>query len=136
MEWVSPCYGLSKYYFNSFSVLDSSDHIKNMTTGATKTVGGIFVVAAIDGGPMPQTQEHILLAKQVGITKLVVLLNKCDMVDDEELLEMVEIEILELLEFYDFDTDGTPIIQGSALAVAEGITESMRDLDKDFFNAN
>lgn len=113
--------------------------------------GAILVVAATDG-PMPQTREHILLAKQVGIPKLVVFLNKCDMVDDEELLELVEMEIQELLDFYDFDSEATPIIRGSALSAAEGknpelgeekilelmeacdvnIPEPVRDLDKDF----
>lgn len=113
--------------------------------------GAILVVAATDG-PMPQTREHILLAQQVGIPKLVVFLNKCDMVDDEELLELVEMEIQELLEFYEFDPEETPIVRGSALAAAEGtdkvlgeeailelmakcdevIPEPTRDLDKDF----
>ena len=113
--------------------------------------GGILVVAATDG-PMPQTREHILLAKQVGIPNLVVFLNKCDLVDDEELLELVEMEVRELLDFYEFDGDNTPIIRGSALAAAEGknpemgndrvlelmqavddnIPEPIRDLDKPF----
>merc|ERR1712127_973037 len=96
-----------------------ADYVKNMITGAAQMDGGILVVAATDG-PMPQTREHILLAKQVGIPKLVVFLNKCDMVDDEELLELVEMEIRELLDFYEFDGDATPIIRGSALAAAEG----------------
>mmetsp|Transcript_15964 Transcript_15964/g.22856 ORF Transcript_15964/g.22856 Transcript_15964/m.22856 type:complete len:306 (+) Transcript_15964:81-998(+) len=95
-----------------------------MITGAAQMDGGILVVAATDG-PMPQTREHILLAKQVGIPKLVVFLNKCDMVDDEELLELVEMEIRELLDFYDFDGDETPIIRGSALAAAEGTNEEL-----------
>ena len=86
--------------------------------------GGILVVAATDG-PMPQTREHILLAKQVGIPKLVVFLNKCDMVDDEELLELVEMEIRELLDFYEFDGDETPIIRGSELAAAEASIADM-----------
>eukprot|EP00527_Entomoneis_sp_CCMP2396_P002885 CAMPEP_0198150222 /NCGR_PEP_ID=MMETSP1443-20131203/49971_1 /TAXON_ID=186043 /ORGANISM="Entomoneis sp., Strain CCMP2396" /LENGTH=429 /DNA_ID=CAMNT_0043815477 /DNA_START=66 /DNA_END=1355 /DNA_ORIENTATION=- len=96
-----------------------ADYVKNMITGAAQMDGGILVVAATDG-PMPQTREHILLAKQVGIPNLVVFLNKCDLVDDEELLELVEMEIRELLEFYDFDADEIPIIRGSALAAAEG----------------
>mmetsp|Transcript_39602 Transcript_39602/g.118886 ORF Transcript_39602/g.118886 Transcript_39602/m.118886 type:complete len:429 (-) Transcript_39602:127-1413(-) len=128
-----------------------ADYVKNMITGAAQMDGGILVVAATDG-PMPQTREHILLAKQVGIPKLVVFLNKCDMVDDEELLELVEMEIRELLDFYNFDGDETPIIRGSALAAAEGkndelgkdavlelmqavddnIPEPTRDLDKPF----
>jgi elongation factor Tu len=122
-----------------------------MITGAAQMDGGILVVAATDG-PMPQTREHILLAKQVGIPKLVVFLNKCDLVDDEELLELVEMEIRELLDFYEFDGDETPIIRGSALAAAEGtnpelgaqkimelmaavdenIPEPVRELDKPF----
>jgi len=101
-----------------------ADYVKNMITGAAQMDGGILVVAATDG-PMPQTREHILLAKQVGIPKLVVFLNKCDMVDDEELLELVEMEIRELLDFYDFDGDETPIIRGSALAAAEGTNEEL-----------
>ena len=90
-----------------------------MITGAAQMDGGILVVAATDG-PMPQTREHILLAKQVGIPSLVVFLNKCDMVDDEELLELVEMEIRELLDFYGFKGDDIPIVRGSALAAAEG----------------
>ncbi|KAL9184530.1 hypothetical protein ACHAXT_012500 [Thalassiosira profunda] len=128
-----------------------ADYVKNMITGAAQMDGGILVVAATDG-PMPQTREHILLAKQVGIPNLVVFLNKCDMVDDEELLELVEMEIRELLDFYEFNGDDTPIIRGSALAAAEGrdpelgaervlelmqacddnIPEPTRDLDKPF----
>lgn len=122
-----------------------------MITGAAQMDGGILVVAATDG-PMPQTREHILLAKQVGIPALVVFLNKCDLVDDEELLELVEMEIRELLDFYDFPGDDIPIIRGSALAAAEGrdpelgservlelmaavdetIPEPVRDIDKPF----
>jgi len=101
-----------------------ADYVKNMITGAAQMDGGILVVAATDG-PMPQTREHILLAKQVGIPNLVVFLNKCDMVDDEELLELVEMEIRELLDFYEFDGDATPIIRGSALAAAEGKTPEL-----------
>lgn len=128
-----------------------ADYVKNMITGAAQMDGGILVVAATDG-PMPQTREHILLAKQVGIPKLVVFLNKCDLVDDEELLELVEMEVRELLDFYEFDGDATPIVRGSALAAAEGknpelgeerilelmevidetIPEPVRDLDKPF----
>lgn len=91
-----------------------ADYVKNMVTGAAQMDGAILVVAATDG-PMPQTREHILLARQVGVPKLVVFMNKVDMVDDEELLELVDMEIRELLSFYDFDGDNTPIIQGSAL---------------------
>jgi elongation factor Tu len=91
-----------------------ADYVKNMVTGAAQMDGAILVVAATDG-PMPQTREHILLARQVGVPKLVVFLNKCDMVDDEELLDLVELEVRDLLKFYDFDADNTPIIRGSAL---------------------
>ncbi len=91
-----------------------ADYVKNMVTGAAQMDGAILVVAATDG-PMPQTREHILLARQVGVPRLVVFMNKVDMVDDEELLELVEMEIRELLDFYKFDGDNTPIIQGSAL---------------------
>ena len=91
-----------------------ADYIKNMVTGAAQMDGAILVVAATDG-PMPQTREHILLARQVGVPKLVVFMNKVDLVDDPELLELVEMEIRDLLSFYGFDGDETPIIQGSAL---------------------
>ena len=91
-----------------------ADYVKNMVTGAAQMDGAILVVAATDG-PMPQTREHILLARQVGVPKIVVFMNKVDMVDDDELLELVEMEIRELLTFYEFDGDNTPIIQGSAL---------------------
>jgi elongation factor Tu len=91
-----------------------ADYVKNMVTGAAQMDGAIIVVAATDG-PMPQTREHILLARQVGVPKLVVFMNKVDLVDDAELLELVEMEIRELLTFYGFDGDNTPVIQGSAL---------------------
>ena len=91
-----------------------ADYVKNMVTGAAQMDGAILVVAATDG-PMPQTREHILLARQVGVPKIVVFMNKVDMVDDPELLELVEMEIRELLTFYQFDGANTPIIQGSAL---------------------
>jgi elongation factor Tu len=91
-----------------------ADYVKNMVTGAAQMDGAILVVAATDG-PMPQTREHILLARQVGVPQIVVFMNKVDMVDDEELLELVDMEIRDLLSFYEFDGDNTPIIQGSAL---------------------
>jgi elongation factor Tu len=91
-----------------------ADYVKNMVTGAAQMDGAIIVVAATDG-PMPQTREHILLARQVGVPRLVVFMNKVDLVDDEELLELVEMEIRDLLSFYDFDGDNTPVVQGSAL---------------------
>ena len=96
-----------------------ADYVKNMVTGAAQMDGAILVVAATDG-PMPQTKEHILLARQVGVPRLVIFMNKVDMVDDEELLELVEMEIRELLDFYDFDADNTPIIRGSALGGLNG----------------
>jgi len=95
-----------------------ADYIKNMITGAAQMDGAILVVAATDG-PMPQTREHILLARQVGVPKMVVFLNKCDMVDDPELIELVELELRELLTSYGFPGDDTPIIQGSALKALE-----------------
>jgi elongation factor Tu len=91
-----------------------ADYVKNMVTGAAQMDGAILVVAATDG-PMPQTREHILLARQVGVPRLVVFMNKVDMVDDEELLDLVEMEIRDLLSFYEFDGDNTPVIRGSAL---------------------
>jgi elongation factor Tu len=126
-----------------------ADYVKNMVTGAAQMDGAIIVVAATDG-PMPQTREHILLGRQVGIPRLVVFMNKVDMVDDDELLELVEMEIRELLSFYDYDGDNTPVIMGSALGALnkepnwmEKIMELMeavdtwielpkRDVDKDF----
>ncbi|WP_321287399.1 elongation factor Tu [uncultured Sunxiuqinia sp.] len=126
-----------------------ADYVKNMVTGAAQMDGAIIVVAATDG-PMPQTREHILLARQVNVPKLVVFMNKVDMVEDEELLELVEMEIRELLDFYEFDGDNAPVIQGSALGALNGepeweekVLELMdacdtwiplpkRDVDKDF----
>ena len=126
-----------------------ADYVKNMVTGAAQMDGAILVVAATDG-PMPQTREHILLARQVGVPQLVVFMNKVDLVDDEELLELVELEIRELLSAYEFDGDNIPVIQGSALggldgqpqweekikelmaAVDDFIPTPTRDIDKDF----
>lgn len=112
-----------------------ADYVKNMVTGAAQMDGAILVVAATDG-PMPQTREHILLARQVGVPQLVVFMNKVDMVDDPELLELVEMEIRELLSFYDFDGDNIPVIQGSALGGLNGdakwvatIEELMQNVD-------
>ena len=96
-----------------------ADYVKNMVTGAAQMDGAIIVVAATDG-PMPQTREHILLARQVNVPRLVVFMNKCDMVDDAEMLELVEMEMRELLSFYNFDGDNTPVIQGSALGGLNG----------------
>jgi elongation factor Tu len=126
-----------------------ADYVKNMVTGAAQMDGAILVVAATDG-PMPQTREHILLGRQVGIPRMVVFMNKVDMVDDEELLELVDMEIRELLSFYEYDGDNGPVIQGSALgglngeakwvdtimelmdAVDEWIELPKRDVEKDF----
>ncbi|MFA5574775.1 MAG: elongation factor Tu [Brumimicrobium sp.] len=96
-----------------------ADYVKNMVTGAAQMDGAILVVAATDG-PMPQTREHILLGRQVGVPRIVVFLNKMDLVDDPELLELVEMEVRELLSFYDYDGDNTPIISGSALGALNG----------------
>jgi len=126
-----------------------ADYVKNMVTGAAQMDGAILVVAATDG-PMPQTREHILLGRQVGIPNMVVFMNKVDMVDDEELLELVEMEVRELLSFYEYDGDNCPVIMGSALGALNGeqkwvdtvmelmnavdtwIEEPVRDTDKDF----
>ena len=115
-----------------------ADYVKNMITGAAQMDGAILVVSAADG-PMPQTREHILLAKQVGVPNIVVYLNKADMVDDEELLELVEKEVRELLDKYDFPGDDTPIIRGSALKALEGdakyvesVVELVKSLDSYF----
>src|ERR687894_1009193 len=101
-----------------------ADYVKNMITGAAQMDGAILVCSAADG-PMPQTREHILLARQVGVPHIIVFLNKCDMVDDAELLELVEMEVRELLSKYDFPGDDTPIIIGSALKAMEGDTSDM-----------
>ena len=99
-----------------------ADYVKNMVTGAAQMDGAIIVVAATDG-PMPQTREHILLARQVNVPRLVIFMNKCDQVDDEEMLELVEMEMRELLSFYDFDGDNTPVIRGSALGGLNGVPQ-------------
>ena len=99
-----------------------ADYVKNMITGAAQMDGGILVVSAADG-PMPQTREHILLSRQVGVPYLVVFMNKCDMVDDEELLELVEMEVRDLLSDYEFPGDDIPVIKGSALKALEGDAE-------------
>src|SRR5262249_7107835 len=101
-----------------------ADYIKNMITGAAQMDGAILVVSAADG-PMPQTREHILLARQVGVPALVVYMNKVDMVDDPELLDLVELEVRELLSKYDFPGDKIPVIRGSALAALEGRDEAI-----------
>jgi elongation factor Tu len=145
-------YNTEKRHYAHVDCPGHADYVKNMITGAAQMDGGILVVSAADG-PMPQTREHILLARQVGVPSLVVFMNKCDQVDDEELLELVEMEIRELLDQYDFPGDDTPIIRGSALKAAEAadpdsddckciielmeavdsfIPDPVRDLDKPF----
>ena len=111
-------YETDKRHYAHVDCPGHADYVKNMITGAAQMDGAILVVAATDG-PMPQTREHILLARQVGVPKIVVFMNKCDMVDDDELLDLVEMEIRELLSEYDFDGDNTPIIRGSALKALE-----------------
>ena len=106
-----------------------ADYVKNMITGAAQMDGAILVIAATDG-PMAQTREHILLARQVGVPRMVVFMNKCDMVDDEELLELVEMEIRDLLNEYGYDGDNTPIIRGSALKALEGDAKYVEAIDK------
>jgi elongation factor Tu len=106
-----------------------ADYVKNMVTGAAQMDGAILVVAATDG-PMPQTREHILLGKQVGVPRLVVFMNKVDMVDDPELLELVEMEVRELLSFYDYDGDNSPVIQGSALGALNGEPQWVAKIDE------
>jgi len=112
-------YQTEKRHYAHVDCPGHADYVKNMVTGAAQMDGAIIVVAATDG-PMPQTREHILLARQVNVPKLVVFMNKVDMVDDEELLELVEMEIRELLDFYEFDGDNTPVIRGSALGAMNG----------------
>lgn len=104
-----------------------ADYVKNMVTGAAQMDGAILVVAAGDG-PMPQTREHILLARQVGVPRIVVFLNKVDTVDDEELLELVDMEVRDLLTFYNYDGDNTPLIQGSALGALNGVDQWVKSI--------
>ncbi len=142
-------YETDKRHYAHVDCPGHADYVKNMVTGAAQMDGAILVVAATDG-PMPQTREHILLARQVGVPKIVVFMNKVDMVDDEELLELVEMEIRDLLSFYEYDGDNTPVIRGSALGALNGepkwvktveelmdavdnwIDEPQRDVDKPF----
>ena len=112
-------YQTEKRHYAHVDCPGHADYVKNMITGAAQMDGAILVVAASDG-PMPQTREHILLARQVGVPYIVVFLNKCDMVDDEELIDLVEMEVRELLSEYGFDGDNTPVIRGSALKALEG----------------
>ncbi len=147
-------YQTEKRHYAHVDCPGHADYIKNMVTGAAQMDGAILVVSAADG-PMPQTREHILLARQVGVPYIVVFLNKCDMVDDKELLELVEVEVRDLLTKYGFPGDKTPVIKGSATKALEGdtseigepaimklmeavdsyIPEPKRDVDKDFLMA-
>ena len=145
-------YQTEKRHYAHVDCPGHADYVKNMITGAAQMDGAILVVAASDG-PMPQTREHILLARQVGVKYIVIYLNKCDMVDDEELIDLVEMEVRELLNEYGFDGDNTPIIRGSALKALEGdpkyeesiyelmnavdtwIPDPVRDIDKPFLMA-
>ena len=135
-------YETDKRHYAHVDCPGHADYIKNMITGAAQMDGGILVVAATDG-PMPQTREHILLARQVGVPQLVVFLNKCDLVDDEELLELVELEVRELLSSYDFPGDDVPVIRGADAPEAKCIIDLLqacddfipdpeRDIDKPF----
>src|SRR5512145_2659237 len=112
-------YETSKRHYAHVDCPGHADYVKNMITGAAQMDGAILVVSAADG-PMPQTREHILLARQVGVPYIIVFMNKCDMVDDAELLELVEMEVRELLSKYDFPGDDIPVIKGSALQAVEG----------------
>ena len=115
-------YETAKRHYAHVDCPGHADYVKNMITGAAQMDGAILVVAATDG-PMPQTNEHVLLARQVNVPRIVVFLNKCDMVDDPEMLELVEMEVRELLSKYEFDGDNTPIIRGSALGALNGVKE-------------
>ena len=120
-------YETAKRHYAHVDCPGHSDYVKNMITGAAQMDGAILVVAANDG-PMAQTREHILLSRQVGVPRLVVYLNKCDMVDDEELLDLVEMEVRELLSEYDFPGDEVPVVRGSALKAMEGDPEQVQKI--------
>ncbi len=122
-------YETDKRHYAHVDCPGHADYVKNMITGAAQMDGAILVVSAADG-PMPQTREHILLAKQVGVPKIVVFLNKIDMVDDAELIDLVEMEIRELLTKYEFDGDNTPIIRGSALKALNGDPEAVKSISE------
>ena len=122
-------YKTAKRHYAHVDCPGHADYVKNMITGAAQMDGAILVVAATDG-PMPQTREHILLARQVGVPKIVVFLNKCDMVDDPELIDLVEMEVRELLSEYGFDGDNAPIIRGSALQALNGDPEYVAKIDE------
>ena len=122
-------YQTEKRHYAHVDCPGHADYVKNMITGAAQMDGAILVIAATDG-PMAQTREHILLARQVGVPKMVVFMNKCDMVDDPELLDLVEMEIRDLLNEYSFDGENTPIIRGSALKALEGDPEAEKAIDE------
>lgn len=122
-------YQTEKRHYAHVDCPGHADYVKNMITGAAQMDGAILVVAATDG-PMPQTREHILLANQVGVDKIVVFLNKCDMVDDEELIDLVEMEVRELLSEYNYDGDNAPVIRGSALKALEGEAQWVEKVDE------
>ena len=122
-------YQTDKRHYAHVDCPGHADYVKNMITGAAQMDGGILVVAATDG-PMAQTSEHLLLAKQVGVPRIVVFINKCDQVDDPDMLDLVEEEIRDLLKKYDFDGDNTPIIRGSALKALEGDPKYVESIDK------
>ena len=126
-------YETDKRHYAHVDCPGHADYVKNMITGAAQMDGAILVIAATDG-PMAQTREHILLSRQVGVPRMVVFMNKCDMVDDEELLDLVEMEIRELLNKYDYDGDNTPIIRGSALKALEG-DKAYEDKVRELMNA-
>ena len=122
-------YQTDKRHYSHVDCPGHADYVKNMITGAAQMDGGILVVAATDG-PMAQTSEHLLLAKQVGVPRIVVFINKCDQVDDPDMLDLVEEEIRDLLKKYDFDGDNTPVIRGSALKALEGDPKYVESIDK------
>ncbi len=122
-------YETAKRHYAHVDCPGHADYVKNMITGAAQMDGGILVVSAADG-PMPQTREHILLARQVGVPALVVFMNKCDLVDDEELLELVEMEVRDLLSMYEFPGDDIPIVKGSAKAALDGDAAQMENIMK------
>ncbi len=122
-------YQTEKRHYAHVDCPGHADYVKNMITGAAQMDGAILVIAATDG-PMAQTREHILLSRQVGVPKMVVFMNKCDMVDDEELLDLVEMEIRELLNEYGYDGDNTPVIRGSALKALEGDAKYVEAIEK------
>ena len=122
-------YRTDKRHYAHVDCPGHADYVKNMITGAAQMDGAILVIAATDG-PMAQTREHLLLAKQVGVPRIVVYLNKCDQVDDEELLDLVEMEVRDTLSKYDYDGDNTPIIRGSALKALEGDPAAVESINK------